>query len=574
MAEIVDQKAFERCWKLAAVLFDKITPERSTADSSISNEEFNNRLRKDDLTKLLQEFAKVSATRALSKASNSEERAIIHLSVNNVVEACHELVQGKDYRLAILISQIGGDRIMREDMAAQINEWRNLNVLSEMTEPVRALYELLAGNACFCEGKKGPLEDRAKSFIISERFKMDWDRAFGLRLWYSILAEEPIEAAVKKYADDLAEHDEKKPLPYWVFGGKNLSPWKDPNINQREDGLWGLLKLYAASQNLMPAPSIASIVTPHCLSASPRETLISFQLYHALALRFPSSADSEKADHLALDVSALLNAREEWVWAIFILLHVHSREQRQSQIQNLLGIHAREIHDSTIKTLTNEFKIPESWIWEAKALHHRSATQDHVKETQFLIKARNWDEAHKILCQIVGPRAVIERDYVALKGLVDAFRKGKEFVGEWGLGGGIYEDFVILVLESTTGQDAAKAREQSKPAVLKRLLSGLPAMAQKRVDKADLEEMVAIREMSDVVAKAVTVLSGEEVSLLFHWGSSTFPAHAIDPLTWAPNTQGFEPWRVLQLPLAKEASRTHMLRLGLGYYEAVMAGAE
>lgn len=516
MAAIVDRKSFEPYWELAAILFDEITPERSTGDSSVNNEESNNRLRKDDLIRLWRKISLKLFDNTWSKTSNSEERAIVQLSVNNVVEACHELVQGKNYRLAILVSQIGGDRIMREDMTTQINEWRNLNVLSEMTEPIRALYELLAGNVCVCEGKKGPLEDRAKTFVISERFKLYWTRAFGLRLWYAILAEEPIEAAIKKYADDVASDKEKKPPPFWIANGKSCGPWKDPRIDQREDCLWGLLKIYAGSRNVMPIPSITSVVTPHNTTVTPIQTLLPFQFYHALAWRFPSAADPEKADELALDVSASLHTAREWIWAIFILLHIHSREQRQTSIRNILAVNAGTIgglDDPQFKTLTDEFKIPESWIWEAKALYARSVTQNHISETLFLLAASDWDEAHKVLCRVVAPRAVIERDYVELKSLLGAFRTGRERVSDWGLGGGIYEDFVALVLNSTA-QDSAENPEQSKPAVLKRLLSGLPAMVQQRVGKADLEEVVAVRDMSDVVAKAVTVLSGEKVSFL------------------------------------------------------------
>lgn len=39
--------------------------------------------------------------------------------------------------------------------------------------------------------------------------------------------------------------------------------------------------------------------------------------------------------------------------------------------------------------------------------------------------------------------------------------------------------------------------------------------------------------------------------------------------------KGTEPWRVLQLPLAKEGNLAHgLLELGFGYYEAVMGGGE
>lgn len=512
-------------WELATILFDEIATKRFMGDSSVNKEKFNHLLRKDCLSQLWQKICEKPINKPSSIPKDNEERTILYLSTNNVVKACNELVSAKNYRLAILVSQIGRDRIMREDMAAQINEWRNLNALSEMTEPIRALYELLAGNVGVCEGKKGPLEDRAKTFVISQRFGMNWKNAFGLRLWYATLAEEPIEAAVKKYANDLESHEVEKPFPVWAKPGNDDDKWNDPKSDQREDGLWGLLKLYAASQNVLSTPSLASIITPHNTTANPLDTLFPFQLYHALASHFPSAAEPGKADELALDLSARLNSVGEWIWAIFILLFVSSREQRQSSIQRLIGVRAGKIPDADtpiFETLTKEFKIPEPWIWEAKALHARCVTQNHVQEIKYLLKAGNWDEAHNILCRVVAPQAVVERDYVVLKDVLDAFHDGREFVAEWELGGGIYEDFVTLVLDLSKGHehDGAEDAEQSKSATLNRLLTGLPGMEQERVGRAGLEETVAVREMSDMVAKTVTVMSEDKVSSVFSSSSS------------------------------------------------------
>lgn len=498
-------------WELAAILFDDSRSNVILKDTSVNQEEFNQRVRKDDLILMWQNICHVSAMKAVAEAPNAEERAIAHLSANSVVEACDNLIGGQDYRLAILVAQIGSDRIIREDMATQVNQWRDLNVLSEFTEPIRALYGLLAGNTCVCEGKKGPLEDRAKTFVISEQFSMDWKRAFGLRLWYATLPEEPIEVAVKKYADDLETHERRKPLP-WFLEEEAPSPWKDPNADQCEDILWGLLKLYAASQGSLPIPPLTSIVSPHNTAGNPLDCRLSFQLHHALSPRFPHATDPLKADQLALSFSAQLDSAGEWLWAIFILLHLSSREQRKSCIQTLLTLHATDmadVEDPAFQTLTEEFKIPASWIWEAKALHARSITQNHVQEVEFLLRAQNWEEAHATLCRVVGPRAIIERDYDGLKGLLDVFGGGSEFLGDWDLGGGVYEDFVALMMDDgkrDSGQDAAKAKESWRTTVLKRLLGNLPSMVQERVGRAGLEEVVAVQEMSEYVARAVASL--------------------------------------------------------------------
>lgn len=509
-------------WELAAILFDEQKLNFATNDSSLDPRAFEHRIRKDLLIELWDRLCQAQAMKDVAAASNSEERAIAHLSAHNIVEACDELIKGKDFRLATLIAQIGGDRAMHEDIAKQINEWRDLNVLSEMTEPIRTLYELLSGNACYCEGKKGPIEDKAKSFVISEQFNLDWKRTFGLRLWYAIMAEEPIQAAVGKYLEDLGAHETKKPLPLFLEESEH-SIWKDEGSASREDVLWGLLKLYASSKGTLPEISIAGIVMPHNVTGNPLDARLSFQLYHALSLRFPTS-DLSKADQLACDYAMQLESAGEWLWAIFIVLHISDDKKRQQIIQTKLAYHANDIADpdsDVFKTLTDEFKLPPSWIWEAKALHARSVTQDHVREVQCLIHAENWDEAHQTLCRIVGPQAVIAQDYATLKQLLESFAKGKIHIGEWTLGGQVYEDFLVLIQGDSEGQQ--------KINVLRRLLSALPAMVQELAGKLSLQEKVAIREMSAIVGKEVAKSGSEKVSLIFQIFTSL---HIPPPKRW------------------------------------------
>lgn len=513
MAADIDQSDREYfVWELAAILFDEPGSDTAMDRLPADKVKFEHLIRKESLIHMWQRICQPSARKAALEARNHEERAISQLSANNIVQACDELLQGKDYRLAILVSQICGDRVMWEDLTGQIKAWRKLNVLSEITEPIRALYELLSGNVCVCEGKKGPAEDRAKTFVISERFNLDWKRAFGLRLWYATLSEEPIEVAVQKYATDLETLEKRKPLP-WFLEDQTHVLWKDPNADQRQDILWGLLKLFNSSKTGADFP-ISSIVSPHNTAGNPFDSRLSFQLYHALSLHFPSATDNALGDQLALDFAANLDSAGEWVWAIFVLLHISNPAQRQSSIQSLISIHAAEIipddtsqESNAFVTLTIEFGIPEQWVWESKALHARSVSQNHVDEVHFLLLARNWDEAHDTLCRVVAPRAIIESDHDTLRQLLTAFHgEGKEHVADWGLGGGVYEDFVALVIGQDVEQDGRMRRadksEQGKLAILNRLLSALPVMVQEQAGAMALDETVAIKEMSAVVASA------------------------------------------------------------------------
>ncbi|KAL8866127.1 MAG: hypothetical protein Q9198_009027, partial [Flavoplaca austrocitrina] len=219
-------------WTLASILFDDLQH-----NDLARNPKYEHRIRKQLFSGFWALRCAASAQKAVASAPSAEERAIAHLTANDIVKACEVLIEAKDFRLATLIAQLPADSIMAEDMAGQIHEWRKLCVLSEMTEPIRALYELCAGNVGICDGKKGPVEDQARTFVISQRFGLEWERAFGLRLWYGTYAEELIEDAVRTYRDDVLSDEPIKPTPSFT------------QVTSREDISWGLLKLFAARKD-------------------------------------------------------------------------------------------------------------------------------------------------------------------------------------------------------------------------------------------------------------------------------------------------------------------------------------
>jgi len=495
-------------WTLASILFDDQDSEAYGVPASLGAQ-FDNRTRKDRLIAFWEKLCDSSATTAASEAPNAEERALAYLSGNRIVDACDALVQGKDFRLATLVAQIGGDQLVHEDISNQISDWRTLQILSEMTEPIRALYSLVAGNTCICEGAKAPgPEDRARTFVISQRFNLDWKRAFGLRLFYAIKTSDPIEEAVKIFSNDLISDEPAKPLPPFASA-------KPSQPDHCEDLLWGLLKLYAASKDWLPLQSLASIIAPSNTSPHALDVRLSFQLYHALSLRFPATTNPAAADTLAINFASQLDAKGEWLWAVFAILHLSSAEARQQGIQELLARHAGDITAPSFNTttsssdydtwrvLTADLSIPKPWIYQALALHARAIIQDHVAEVRYLIFSGDWITAHDVFRHVVGPSCVIEENWTTLQQILGAFMEGKEGISEWGIGGGVYEDFLPLI--------KGKTEKES----ITRLVDVLPGVARHGKGGVGFEEMVALQEIGNVVGKAVLRMGGEGVSTSF-----------------------------------------------------------
>ena len=478
----------KQVWDLASILFDPIDLKGATQPEHL--------LRKVQLSQFWTELVDHVSSTTIGLAASSEEKAVACLAGHRITEACKHLLDGKNFRLGTLVPLIGTSDAAKRDMREQLKAWHDSKMLSEFSEPIRTIYELLSGNVCVCEGMKGvPVEDRLDSFVISKKFGLDWKQSFGLRLWYAISQKDDLSAAVAKYKDDIDQEKEYLPLPWYINQGINLL-WDDSDAHKRQDLLWGLLQLYADDST-----DLEAVLRPENSQLSPLDTRLTWQLGVALVAGGKVSFGTngiEKADAATVAYAAQLTSAGEWLEAVFVLLHLSDATARSKAIQEHLCRHAGLIGNESstaFNVLSEKFCIPESWIWEALALYMRSVKKDPSAEVQCLIRAGSFVEAHRVLAQQVAPLAIIERDYNNLSSLISQFDGRHEAISEWSLGGEIYSHFINLL-------DHRKRGEIAPPAILEKLLAGLHAMNENAPD-SEIVRFAAISDMADETAKEI-----------------------------------------------------------------------
>ncbi|KAJ5156638.1 hypothetical protein N7492_009441 [Penicillium capsulatum] len=543
-------------WQLVNILFnDDIEDDISNGVPPQLRSRFAHRIKKDRLSRLWESTIRDRHTYDLDRIHSPEERAFHLLAAHRVEEAGKVLVESQNLHLATLVAQIGRDQTSRSDIAKQIQVWRDNNVLSEMSQPVRALYELIAGNCLDSEGKSGgALEDRATSFALSHEFELDWLQAFGLRLWYGITEDEPIEAAVSKFLADLATGQESA-FPHADYDNRHAaSVQPGSNTVGRESPLWVLLKAYSASTGhaKVPVIQLPAALLPESLSGDRLTNRLSFQLHQVLASlvggRGAITIDAYQTDRLVWDYASELIAGDDLYSALFVMCHLSRSEDRKRAVQETLARFGAQLPDPTShdgsgpdpawQRLTVDLQLPEAWIWVAKALCARDSG-DAAREVDCLVHGKHWNDAHATFCRVVGPTAVISRDYTTLEQLVSGFGDSPERkVRGWASGGGIYEDFLRL---------ATAPRGKRDPTRLSRLVNALVSMGDRVRNGSGidgLEERVAFKEMSRAVAGWIT---HEDV-------------------------QSVESSAVLGLPLTGDARILQTVEMSRRYYGVIMAG--
>ena len=553
-AESAVHKHEQHVWELASILFDDFSEEIVETAPENDYEQEQWRIRRDRLSDFWKNLVLPDAVEASQTASTLERKAIAYLSGFNVWDACNALLENKNFRLATLLAQIGQSDVMKNEMSRQIDDWRRLNTLSEIDIPIRALYELIAGNTYLSEGCAGTgAENKAESFQIASEFKMDWRRAFGLRLWYGISAEEPLEAAITQYADDLTGNGElagKKelvqPVPWFLEKRGFEGSASAQETGQYEDLLWGLLRLYATQQDSRMEANVVEILDPRNVNGNPLNARLSFQLLHLLRAKGViewTDAIMEAADTLAstLAISSAQTA-DHWQDTIFVLLHLSSPSVRIKAIREALYQRAANFDitpgrdspsegfsDSAMASLTVELGIPRAWVYAARALFMRAVKGDHAAEVYCLLAAGDYQAAHQTLCATVAPRAIISRNYDGLRELLGGFetrlpedpsRTAMQTIKDWSQGGGIYFDFIHLVdIERRHGaMNESLAKQRRK--LLRRLTAQLLSLKKQEKTKMDLDERAAIWDMALVVARAINA-SKDEVRTPVCFTSST-----------------------------------------------------
>ncbi|KAH3918838.1 hypothetical protein HBH56_025380 [Parastagonospora nodorum] len=590
----------QHAWQLLSLLFDDADNIPDGVDA-----EHVHLYKKEQLSEFWKSLVWDDAQTHVQQASSAEEKAIANLSCNNVADACHSLLIGLDLRLATMVAQIGGDASMRQNLVSQIDEWRRLDILSEMEDPHRALYELLSGNCAQSEGKNvSGRENKASTFGISSRFGLDWRRAFGLRLWYGIMHDEPIEMAVAQFADAIRDGLEQvKPVPWFTEANENMG-WNDPEAEDREDLLWGILKLYASTKLELDA-NIEDVLAPENVSGHPLNARLSFQMFQlfksrldddseaderkvgmptvrgqdedahrssflsSTASQFDKDAQSEHplvelGDKIALTYAASLHTREHWTTAAWVYSHLSSIAMREHYIKSLVNqfssTYSLEDSDSTYVYLTHDLHVPPTWLHAAAALQAKTEG-DALRQATHLIKADQLEEAHEVLCRKVGPDAIISRDYDPLRELMGGFlptptnspmstasslrTRRKEPVQGWTQGGQIYFDYIELL--DLTGQRSTYRVDEELNARIQELLvklqKALEVAARDRLESCGLEERVALMEIAGTVAGQVAKTSRSNQA------------------------------SILRLPLTEDLRLKHSCAMSATYYRNVMASS-
>jgi nuclear pore complex protein Nup98-Nup96 len=339
-------------WQLASILFDDIPP---SAIETI--------YRKRELSTFFKDLVSRSVWNDFQKTRDPAERIFLNLTGYRISDACIEATKTKDLHLATLLSLAEESSVeYRQDLRRQLEVWRKDGSLGDIQLWYRGVYEILAGEIDVIGNALGQLG-------IGKR--VDWKRAFAMRLWFGIPADGEIKDAVQEYWMACQQDSSiAKPVPWYITTSLKTT------ATGVYDGLFQLLNLYSG----LGRSTLDNTLNTYNFTSAVMDVRISWHLYVILSqLKGKASfADlngtnsiSDTGERLTLAYINQLEHLDLWKWSIFTALHLRRENTRKGIIIDILARHISTISDrgeeqGLISQFVDQWKIPMEWILEAK----------------------------------------------------------------------------------------------------------------------------------------------------------------------------------------------------------------
>lgn len=446
-------------WELIKVLFSQIVEHSRIAPDEIDEDgetmlldkqdgsldidiEAKSLARRADFSVWLQESVCHRVQEEVSCMSDSNDlEHILILLTGKQLDAAVELAASRgDVRLAMLLSQSAGSTVNRNDMAQQLDLWRNNGMDFNFMEKDRLkVYELLAGNVLAA---------------VSD-LSVDWKRFLGLVMWYQLPPDASLPIIINTYQQLLAEERVPHPVPIYVDEGP-LDDVMDRSAHDCYDLSYHLMLLHSDEDK--PDTFLKTMFSAF---SSTYDALDYHMIWHQRAILEAIGVFRSNDLHV-LDMSFIsqLLCLGQCHWAIYVAIHMPYREDfpfiQDTVIREILFQYC-EIWsaEETQRRFIEDLGVPSQWMHEALATYFQYYG-NLPKALDHFIECSSWQKAHSIFMTSVAHPLFLSAQDSEIWRLVCLMEDHKKEIANWSLGGGLFIDFYDLRSSMQEDQKSGK----------------------------------------------------------------------------------------------------------------------
>ncbi|KAH9492375.1 Nuclear pore complex protein Nup98-Nup96 [Bulinus truncatus] len=419
-------------------------------DADLGKEDIyrENQLRRETVSKWLAETGISKVAAEIEKSQGSEgylKKVFSKLTVGEVSRACELAQEGKDHRLALLLSQAMGSMLTRQMLTRQLALWAEHNTC-QFISPLRLkIYCLLAGQLVWHSSYLNEEVLESSSEKINSCLGLDWKRALALHLWYKSPPNASVQQALRQYQQGFQGSEHSRPYcvpplpPYLEDDDESDDKIFDDKIF---DTAYHLLCLYSDKSY-----GLEALLSPTSSTASHLDFRLSWHLLQVLQALKYSHLSPYHTESINVSFATQLEALGLWHLAAFVLLHVKDTNQRQQALMSLLQRHIELGDDFSDREqfLVNKLHIPAEWLHQAKAVRAH-IEGNHDAEARHWILAKNYNRGHIVVIRHLASDAIINDEDIYLKSFLDELAPPERSVGimNWSSTGKVFLDFINI----------------------------------------------------------------------------------------------------------------------------------
>jgi len=130
---------------------------------------------------------------------------------------------------------------------------------------------------------------------------------------------------------------------------------------------------------------------------------------------------------------------------VFVLLHLEDPVLCRYAVQEVLSRHCSEEEELTSSEafVINQLKVPEEWVYEAKALLAQY-NQSHDLQALHLLHGGQWNDVHTVIIDHLVADMIINADTQSLLEMLEQLSDRSTEIQNWSSAGSVYLDFLHI----------------------------------------------------------------------------------------------------------------------------------
>ncbi|KAL5281480.1 NUP98 family protein [Megaselia abdita] len=326
------------------------------------------------------------------------------VSKHKISDACELAMKNSDITMALLLSQASNRKNFRDIVEDQLSSWNTSGVDKYITENRLKLIMMIAGV---------PIMD-SHCGTISLFENKNWLQILSIQHWYINMPTCSIERTVHSFESLLKNN---------AINKRCLRPefYKPNSISDNVfDARYHILNLFSDASYSLEKVINNICNTPHDMDYFTSWMLL--DLFKMLGYKHCSLISERKVQE---NVALQLESAGYWEWSIYILLHIDSKLERETSIQNILtrniNLKSKESLEKQ-KFVVDDLGIPRHWIDIAKYYKSRRMNNPWF-EFKFLLKANKNIIALQTFYSHMAPHAIINGNFLKISVLLQYFDK-------------------------------------------------------------------------------------------------------------------------------------------------------